>query len=383
MKKSRNKEDVGEQLSELGHEFNNLLTTILANLRFARQEDLSYTARKHVDRAAEFTVRAADLAYYLLALSQKQNLVLRVVEPNEVVKNLELRLKKYLGKSRGIKILPSLIRHRIYVDPIEFEKTLIALCINSCEAMPKYGEISIRIARHEVDGAQPGEKNYKKGDYVLIEISDNGVGMSEAVRKKACDPFFTTKKDVKGAGMGLSMVSDFLKQSGGYIRIDSVYNKGTTVRILLPRYLSVSEKQAGAARKRATKEREGSGETILLVEDDINVLRVVGQGLKAKNYDVLLAGDGQKAIDTILAEKHIDLLVTDVFLVDDISGREVAQQFHKSFPKSGIIFCSGYHEDVVRKKLSLGKESEVISKPYELRTLLMKMSQRLKEVKQK
>ena len=367
---------MGEQLSELGHEFNNLLTTILANLRFARQEDLSYTARKHVDRAAEFTVRAADLAYYLLALSQKQNLVLRVVELNEVVKNLELRLKKYLGKSRGIKILPSLIRHRIYVDPIEFEKTLIALCINSCEAMPKYGEISIRIARHEVDGAQPGEKNY-------IEISDNGVGMSEAVRKKARDPFFTTKKDVKGAGMGLSMVSDFLKQSGGYIRIDSVYNKGTTVRILLPRYLSVSEKQTVTARKRATKELEGSGETILLVEDDINVLKVVGQGLKAKNYDVLLAGDGQKAINTILAEKHIDLLVTDVFLVDDISGREVAQQFHKSFPKSGIIFCSGYHEDVVRKKLSLGKESEVISKPYELRTLLMKMSQRLKEVKQK
>jgi len=145
-KKKSNKQDVSDQLSEIGHEFNNLLTTILANLRFAGQEELSFAARKHLDKAAEFTARAADLTHYLLALSQKQSLSGRVVEPNEVVKNLGVRLKKHLGLSRSIKVHPSLLRLRVFVDPASFEKVLVALCMNSIEAMPKYGKINIKIS---------------------------------------------------------------------------------------------------------------------------------------------------------------------------------------------------------------------------------------------
>jgi len=378
MKNIKNKEDVGELLSDIGHEFNNLLTTILANLRMAGHEDLSYKARKHVDAAANFTVRAADLTHYLLALSQQKGFTPRVVEPSEVVKNLGVRVKPHLGKSKGLKVKPSLIRHRVMVDPIEFEKTLIALCVNSSEAMPKYGEISVKVSGYYVDGDKPEEKKFKPGEYVLIEVTDNGIGMSKATLQKALKPFFTTKKGVEGAGMGLTRVAEFVRESEGHILIDSEYNKGTTVKIFLPRYRNISEKQALEAKQKAAKELTGKDETILLVEDDPNVLSVLGQGLKARNYNVILAEDGKTAIKIIKSEKHLDLLVTDVFLVDEISGREVAQQFSKSFPGADVIFVSGYHEDVVRKKLGLNKASEIISKPYELNTLLIKISQLLK-----
>jgi len=383
MKKSKGKEDVGELLSDIGHEFNNLLTTILANLRMAGQENLSYKARKHVDAAADFTVRAADLTHYLLELSQQKSAAPRVVEPSEVAKNLEVRVKPHLGKSKGLKVKPSLIRHRVLVDPIEFEKALIALCVNSSEAMPKYGEINVKVSGYEVDGKIPAEKKFKPGEYVLIEVADNGIGMSKTTLQKALQPLFTTKKGVEGAGMGLARVADFVQQSGGYIQIDSEYNRGTTVRILLPRHRNISEKQALAAQRKVAEELTGQGETILLVEDDANVLNVLGQGLKTRNYNVLLAEDGKTAIKIIKNEKHIDLLVTDVFLVDEISGKEVSNQFSESFPGADVVFVSGYHEDVVRKKLGLNKASEIISKPYELNTLLMKISQLLKGKRKK
>lgn len=374
MNKAGKKDDLKTLLGDVGHEYNNLLTTILANLRLAGQENLPYSTKKYLEKAADTTVRAADLTHYLLTLSQNQNPKLRIIEPNELTRNLRLRLKKHLGKFRTLRFQPSLIRYKVYVDPVEFEKALMALCIHSCEAMSEGGEITVKVSGHTVDGSNPVEEQYENGHYVLIEVSDDGSGLSAAEMTKALSPLKGSNSGSGVSELGLGQVIDFVERAQGYLRIESRPPKGTSVKIYLPRYTDISEDQEPQVTGKAVSGLKGNGEIILLVEDDLNVLTVVGQGLKARNYDVLLAEDGEKAKSIIRAEKKIDLLITDVFLVDEISGKEVAESFHRNFPKSGVIFCSGYHENVVRDKLKLKKDQgEMVAKPYELTTLLRKM----------
>ncbi len=379
--KSENPDDneaIGQLAGDIGHDFNNLLTSILASLRMASQEKITEPVRKHIEQAMEIVMRGADLTQDLLTFSQQQNLKARVVEPNDIAKGLEARVRKHLCYTKGFKVHPSVKRLRVFVDPIAFEDALVNLVINACEAIRDFGLIAVEISQSTVDGTRPGEKAYKPGQYVLVEVTDNGIGMSKAVLKKAFDPMFSTKKNSEGAGFGLSKVQGFVKQSDGYMKIESESGKGTNVKLFLPLSQKMEEREAYTGAEKGALDLDGGGRTILLVEDDINVLKVVGQALRAKNYNVLKAGDAEKAFKILLAEKKIDFLVTDVFLPNNMTVKDVAKKFHHRFPEAGIIYCSGFHEDVVRKKIALGPEGEIISKPYEISTLLIKMATLLK-----
>lgn len=378
LKTAGNNNPASELTGEIAHDFNNLLTSIIASLRMACSEQISEEAEKHIKEATETAKRGADLTFDLLSFSQQMDLSARVVEPNQIAKGVEGRIKRYLGGTRDFTLKPSLKRLRVFVDPIEFETTLVNLTRNACEAINDYGHVTIIVSRAEVTGNREGEEDYIPGSYVLIEVKDTGIGMTEAVLKKAMDPMFTTKKDEDGAGVGLSTAHGFVEQSDGYMRIESEFGQGTNVKIFLPVSEKIEDKEGLEGAKVGASELEGKGKTILLVEDDQNVLNVVGQALKAKKYNVLLAPDGDEAIEIILGNKKIDLLVTDVFLPNNLSGKEVAKQFHHKFPSAGIIYVSGYHEDVVRDKIALGADGEVIAKPYEINSLLVKMAKLLR-----
>lgn len=369
---------IGQLAGDIGHDFNNLLTSILASLRMASQEIMPEPVRKHVEQAVEIVMRGADLTQDLLVFSQQPNPKGRVIEPNEIAKGLKARVREHLGDAIDFQVHPSLKRLRTFVDPIAFEDALINLVINACEAIRDFGKVTVEISQCSVDGTRAGEKTFKPGQYVLVEVRDDGIGMSKAVLKKAFDPMFTTKKNSDGAGFGLSNVREFVKQSDGYLEIESERNKGTNIKLFLPLSRRMEERETYGVAEKGALELAGSGQTILLVEDDINVLKVVGHALKAKNYNVLKAGDAEEAFKILLAEKKIDLLITDVFLPNDFTGTDIAKKIHLRFPEAGIIYCSGYHEDEVRKKIALGPEGEVISKPYEISTLLIKMANLLK-----
>ncbi|MCH8171748.1 MAG: response regulator [Proteobacteria bacterium] len=363
---------------DFGHDFNNMLTSILASLRMASQEIMPEPVRKHVEQAVEIVMRGADLTQDLLTFSQQTNPKGRVIEPNEIAKGLKARVREHLGQAIDFQVRLSLKRLRIFVDPIAFEDILVNLIINACEAIRGFGKVTVDISQCSVDGTRAGEKTFKSGQYVLVEVRDSGIGMSEAVLKKAIDPMFSTNKNSDGADSGLSNVREFVKQSDGYLEIESERNKGTNIKLFLPLSRRMEERETYGVAEKGPLEFAGSGQTILLVEDDINVLKVVGHALKAKNYNVLKAGDAEEAFKILLAEKKIDLLVTDVFLPNDFTGKDIAKKIHLRFPEAGIIYCSGYHEDEVRKKIALGPEGEVISKPYEISTLLIKMANLLK-----
>jgi len=365
---------VGELAADIGHDFNNLLTAVLGTLRMAGQEQMSKDAAEHVKKAIDLVLRGANLTDDLLVFSQKQNPTFRVVEPNDLIKGLETRARKILPETVGYKVRLSVKRLRILVDPLEFENTLLRLIQNSSEAINDYGHINITIGEAQVDGSLPGEEDFKPGHYVKITVQDSGAGMSAAIKKRAFDPKFTTKKNVSGAGLGLSNVASYMKQVDGFIKLESEVDQGTTVSLYFPPSQRTEDRQAYSEKAEGALDMTGKGQTILLVEDDISLLNVVTQALRAKNYKVLAAEDAEEAFELILTEKKIDMLITDVFLPDNMTGKDVAYKFHHYFPDCGIIYCSGYHEDVVRKKIALGEEGEVISKPYEISTLLIKMT---------
>ena len=374
LKNAGENKSASDLTGEIAHDFNNLLTSIIASLRMACQEKVSEKAEKHIKEATEAAKRGADLTFDLLSFSQQMDLTSRVIEPNQIAKGVEGRIQKELGTTRDFTLKPSFKRLRVFVDPIEFETALVNLAKNACEAINDYGHVTIAVSRAEVDGTREGEEDYIPGSYVLIEVMDTGIGMTEAMQKKALDPMFTTKKNQEGAGVGLSTALGFIEQSDGYMKIESEFGHGTNIKLFLPISEKIEEKDGLEGGKISASDLDGKGKTVLLVEDDQNVLNVVGQALKAKNYTVLMAPDGDEAIEIILGTRKINLLVTDVFLPNNLSGKEVAKNFHHKFPHGGIIYVSGYHEDVVREKISLGADGEVISKPYEINSLLVKMA---------
>ncbi|MEE8258337.1 MAG: response regulator [Sphingomonadales bacterium] len=378
LKNSGENKSASDLTGEIAHDFNNLLTSIIASLRMASQAKVSEEAEKHIKEATEAAKRGADLTFDLLSFSQQMDLTSRVVEPNKIAKGVEGRIQKELGTTRDFTLKPSLKRLRVFVDPIEFETALVNLAKNACEAINDYGQVTISVSRAEVDCTREGEEDYIPGSYVLIEVKDTGIGMTETMQKKALDPMFTTKKNQEGAGVGLSTALGFIEQSDGYMKIESEFGHGTNVKLFLPVSEKVEEKEGMDGGKVGASDLDGKGKTVLLVEDDQNVLSVVGQALKAKKYSVLMAPDGDEAIEIIHGNRKIDLLVTDVFLPNNLSGKEVAKNFHHKFPQGGIIYVSGYHEDVVRDKISLGADGEILSKPYEINSLLLKMAKLLK-----
>src|SRR5271157_1323507 len=309
LRQSQKMEAVGQLTGGVAHDFNNLLTAIIANLEMLHPLLSDPDQREHVKEALDAAQDGAKLAAQLLAFGRRQPLNPKSTEVGPLVSGFKDLLRRTLGETIELRILLAGSGHLTVVDSSQLLNALLNLAINARDAMPGGGALTIEIShvRLDADYAQT-YPDIRTGRYVLITVTDSGSGMSEEVLRRAFEPFFTTKPTGAGTGLGLSMVYGFVKQSGGNIQIYSEIGQGTSVRVFLP----ISE-SAGSSRERRTVEApeanlpQGS-ETILLVEDDPRLLRVLSKRLRGLGYQIIEADSGVAALAQLATRPEITLV---------------------------------------------------------------------------
>jgi two-component system cell cycle sensor histidine kinase/response regulator CckA len=365
-------EAVGRLAGGVAHDFNNILTAISgytdmllddANPGDPRRQDL-----EEIRTAAQ---RAAGLTRQLLAFSRKQVLQTRVLDLNAVVQTLEKMLRRLIGEDIALVFTPGADLGAVRADPGQLEQVILNLAVNSRDAMPEGGKLTIETANITLDESYVREHTgAAPGRYVLLAVSDTGIGMDEETRSHMFEPFFTTKEQGKGTGLGLATVYGIVKQSGGYVWVYSEPGRGATFKIYLPR---VDEPVDGEESVSGLPEVAGGGETVLLAEDDAGVRQVVAEVLTQKGYRVLRADDGQTALALARENREaVRLLITDI-VMPGMPGRELAGLVVALCPGVRVLFMSGYTDDAVVRHGVLQEGTPYLQKPFTPRALALKV----------
>jgi two-component system, cell cycle sensor histidine kinase and response regulator CckA len=373
-------DSIGQLAGGMAHDFNNVLSAIMMATDFLlnahKPTDPSFGDIMQIKQNAN---RAASLVRHLLAFSRKQTLHPQVLDVGEVLTDFSILLRRLLGEKVVLDVIPSRDLWPVKVDISQFEQVIMNLAVNARDAMPGGGRLSIRTANVT---AQDCERFNAKGmpaaDYVSIEVADTGSGIPAKILDKIFEPFFSTKDVGKGTGLGLSTVYGIIKQTGGFVYVDSVEQQGTTFRIFLPRHDVRAEEAkrnaASAAQDRAkppvSADLTGEG-TILLVEDEEGLRRLNARGLASRGYTVIEAGNGIEAIDIL--EKtgvKVDLVVSDV-VMPEMDGPTLLRQLRSRNAALKMIFVSGYAEDVFQKHLPEDSQQVAfLAKPFTLKQLV-------------
>ena len=340
LRQSQKMEAVGQLAGGIAHDFNNVLTAILGYTRLLLKESgLAPQQRDDVTEIEEAAERAASLTRQLLAFSRKQIMQPTVLNVNEVVQGMRSLLRRLIGEH--IALVAAFDSEPVFVraDQGQLQQVVVNLSVNARDAMPAGGTLMLATARVELDAAfvaaHPGST---VGPHVRLIVSDNGMGMDSEVRRRVFEPFFTTKPVGKGSGLGLATVYGIVKQSGGYIDVESQPGQGSTFTIYLPR---VAAPTAPVAETPIPAPRPGR-ETVLLVEDEAAVRALARRALKQFGYHVLEASNGVEALTVARASADpIDLLLTDV-VMPEMGGRELAQTLKQERPETRVLFTSGY-----------------------------------------
>jgi len=365
-------EAVGRLAGGVAHDFNNLLTAIRGNAELL-VEDLE-PGSPSLDDVHEICLaadRAAALTRQLLAFSRKQVLQPRVMDLNDTVAGVEKMLRRLIGEDVALstELRPGL--GRVRADPGQLEQVLLNLAVNARDAMPGGGRLVVRTAN-----AALGEEDVLRydyvvpGEYVLLSVGDTGAGMDEETAARAFEPFFTTKPAGQGTGLGLSTVYGIVKQSGGYVWIDSRPEAGTTVRIYLPRVDLPAAAPAGEPPPRAAAAPCAGRETLLLVDDDEAVRKFASRALRRAGYRVLEACDGEEALR--VSGQHagrVDLAITDV-VMPRMGGRDLVRRLRHERPETRVLFISGYSEAAVAADGMVEPDSGFVGKPFTPESLL-------------
>jgi len=303
---------------------------------------------------------ASQLMHRLLAFSRRQPLSPQVVEISEMLGSLEPLLRRTIGEQIVLRITWQQALWRALVDPVELENAILNLAINSRDAMPAGGRLTIEAVNVQIDRVYAAVAGLERtGDFIMLSVADSGFGMSRDVIARAFDPFFTTKQPGQGTGLGLSMVYGFAKQSGGHAMIDSEPGNGTIVRLYLPRTTGTAPVPALADRSVA-----GGNETILLVEDNDLVRAHTGAMLMGLGYTVVAAADGPEALLVMQDGLAPDLLLTDVVLPGGMTGRDVADAAARLVPGLRVLFTSGYSGSVLMENGRVTPGVDLIGKPF-------------------
>ena len=367
LRQAQKMETIGQLSGGIAHDFNNLLQVIAGNLDIIRRtlpEGLPRLMRA-TENAQKGAERAAVLTQRLLAFSRRQQLEPRVIDPNKLVSGMSELLHRTLGETIQIETVLGSGLWRVEVDPNQLENALINLAVNSRDAMPMGGKLTIETANTYLDHAYAEQNSGAAvGQYVVICVSDTGEGMDAETAERAVDPFFTTKEVGRGTGLGLSMVYGFVKQSGGHLKIYTEPRDGTTVKIYMPRHFG-EEPLDGAAEEDEMAPDAVDGETILVCEDDEDVRSYSVEALKELGYHVLEAADGQEALRLLAESKgSVDLMFTDVVLPGGMTGAIVAQRAKELQPGLKILFTTGYARNAIVHHGRLDPGVELLSKPF-------------------
>jgi CheY-like chemotaxis protein len=301
-----------------------------------------------------------------------------IINPNRLVNEIAELLHRAVDEAVEIdfKLSPTLDPCRI--DPVQFESALLNLIVNARDAVAqKTGKITVETKNVTFDAEhRPPLAEIAFGRYVAISVIDNGEGMAPEVLARVFEPFFTTKEVGRGTGLGLSQVYGFVKQSGGYVHIESERGVGTRVHLFLPRASGATE-AADALVRGEPVAQDARGATILVVEDEADVREIVAAELTNSGYRVLTANDGREALEIIASESDIDLLFSDVVMPHGMNGDELAREARRRRPTLKVLLTSGYPAAELRERQSLG-EFQVLQKPYRAEDLLRSIGERLR-----
>jgi two-component system, cell cycle sensor histidine kinase and response regulator CckA len=385
---------VGQLAGGIAHDFNNVLSAIIMATDFLlnahKPTDPSFGDIMQIKQNAN---RAASLVRHLLAFSRKQTLRLQVLDLGEALNDLTMLLRRLIGEKVALEVVHGRDLWPVKVDISQFEQVIVNLAVNARDAMPDGGRLTVRTVN--VTAAEC-ERYHAKGmpaaDYVLIEVKDTGTGIPEAIVDKIFDPFFSTKEVGKGTGLGLSTVYGIIKQTGGFVYVDSVVREGATFRIFLPRHVAGGREAAPAeieapaiagalaaaneVKRAASADLTGEG-TILLVEDEEGLRALNARGLASRGYTVLEAGNGIEAIDVLeKSNRTVDLVISDV-VMPEMDGPTLARELRSRNPNLKIIFVSGYAEDVFQKHLPEPGQFAFLPKPFTLKQLVAAVKEAL------
>jgi two-component system cell cycle sensor histidine kinase/response regulator CckA len=368
-------EAVGRLAGGVAHDFNNLLMAISGHTDMAL---MSVNGREqlHGDliEIQNATKRAADVTTQLLAFSRKQTLMPKILDLNIVIMRMDKMLRRIISEDIEFSTVPGRDLWNVKVDPGQLEQVVANLVVNACDAMPRGGKLTIETknVRVNADYAQKYQ-GIEAGDYVMMKVSDTGIGMAETVRSRIFEPFFTTKEPGKGTGLGLSTVYGIINQSGGHITVESKDGKGSTFRVFLPR--EFGEADAIIPTSKASDMPKGN-ETVLVVEDEDAVRTLTVRALAKLGYDVIHSSNGRDAYEMCQKiEKPVDLVITDL-IMPGMNGIEFVRRVRKIYPTVKIMFMSGYSADTAFQDGTVDPNIPYLRKPFRL----FELAQHVREV---
>jgi two-component system cell cycle sensor histidine kinase/response regulator CckA len=372
---------VGQLAGGIAHDFNNVLSAIMmANdflLNAHKPTDPSFQDIMQIKQNA---TRAATLVRQLLAFSRRQTLRPQVLDLGDALSDLTMLLRRLIGEKVKLDLVHGRDLWPVKVDVSQFEQVIVNLAVNARDAMPDGGKLAVRTANVTAgESAQLAHKGMPAADYVRIDIADTGTGIAAEIIDKIFEPFFSTKEVGKGTGLGLSTVYGIVKQTGGFIYVDSQPGKGTTFHIFLPRHHPEQEVQGEAAANGAVREPQADAKpradltgqgTILLVEDEEGLRSLNARGLRSRGYSVIEASNGVEALEA-LEERNgaVDLVVSDV-VMPEMDGPTLLKMMRSRSPDLKIIFVSGYAEDAFEKSLPENQQFAFLPKPFTLSQLV-------------
>ena len=367
-------EAVGQLTGGVAHDFNNMLAIIIGSLDLAKRrltgsEDARLGAC--IDNAMESAATAAQLTSRLLAFSRQQPLQPQPIDPNKLVAGMSELLRRTVLEDVRMETVLAGGLWRVSVDPNQLESAILNLCINSRDAMPEGGLLTIETANTYLDDVYAaGEPEVTPGQYVMIGVTDTGAGMPPEVVERAFDPFYTTKGVGKGTGLGLSQVYGFVKQSGGHVKIYSEPGHGTTVKIYLPRLLKGDPAPDVLADPNLPRGHEE--EIVLVVEDDDRVRHMSVDALRELGYTVVQANGAAQALEVLAVQPKITLLFTDI-VMPETNGRRLAEMVRETRPDLKVLFTTGYTRNAVVHNGVLDAGVAFLPKPFTVEQLARKV----------
>ncbi|HEV2299416.1 MAG TPA: PAS domain S-box protein [Candidatus Acidoferrales bacterium] len=376
LRQAQKMEAVGRLAGGIAHDFNNLLMVIQGYTELLMDRLGSvHPLRRNAEQIHDASQRAASLTRQLLAFSRKQMLAPQVLNIRSVVSDMEKILRRLIGEDIELAIVNPDHIWPIKADRSQVEQVILNLAVNSRDAMPSGGKLTIETLNVEIDGSYARKYPVvEPGEYVMLAVSDTGCGMDAETQAHIFEPFFTTKEKGKGTGLGLATVYGIVKQSGGYIWVYSELGKGTTFKVYLPH---VCESEEPALPRLEPKTPQLGTETILLVEDEKGVRELAREYLEQAGYTVLEAENAQQALQ--IAEMHrgsIELLFTDVVMAG-MSGRHLAAEMQKMLPAIKVLYMSGYTDEAIVHHGILGRDVSLLQKPFTLNSLALKVRETL------
>jgi signal transduction histidine kinase len=370
---SQKMESVGQLTGGVAHDFNNLLAVVSGNLELIEGAADNSNIRRFAATARRATDRGAKLTAQLLAFSRRQKLNPKLVNANELISEFQGLVRQAVGGGCEVRLRTDERLWLCQVDPSLLETVLLNLALNGRDAMPGGGVLEIETRNVVLDeGAVAG---CPLGPYVRLAVADTGYGMAPEIRDRIFEPFFTTKEVGKGTGLGLSMVYGFVRQSGGYVTVESAPNAGTTIALYLPKATQEPHAEVETDQTRAMR---GGSERILLVEDDDDLLEVTSAMLTTFGYRVLCARNSTEAIRILDSGQELDLLFSDIVMPNGPNGVELAREAKRRSSEIKVLLTSGYAEDVLDRHAAV-EEFPIIHKPFRVSEL----AQRLRSVLQK